>query len=106
VDVTVFSWMAGSSPAMTVQKPRQSPFPTRPTASAIRVGNLLYKIRIYSYAFPLTESLSHSSKDGREDGRLWLFEMLVCNLPREPGRGSGFLTYIALNPLKRLDSQK
>jgi hypothetical protein len=32
--------------------------------------------------------------------------MLAYNLPRESGRGSDFLTYIARNPLKRLDSKK
>jgi hypothetical protein len=32
--------------------------------------------------------------------------MLAHNRPREPGRGGDFLTYIARNPLKRLDPQK
>jgi hypothetical protein len=36
----------------------------------------------------------------------WLFEILTHNLPREPGRGSDFLAYIARNRLKRLDSEK
>jgi hypothetical protein len=35
-----------------------------------------------------------------------LFETLAHNLPREQRRRSNFLTYIARNPLKRLDSQK
>jgi hypothetical protein len=47
-----------------------------------------------------------SPVDGREDEELWLFETLAHNLLREPERGSDFLTYIARNPLKRLDSQK
>jgi hypothetical protein len=46
------------------------------------------------------------AEDGREDEKSWLFEMLVHNLPREPGRGGNFLTYIACNSLKRLDSEK
>jgi hypothetical protein len=54
----------------------------------------------------LTESPSRSSVDGREDEKSWLFETSDHNLPREPGRGSDFLTYIACNPLKRLDSKK
>jgi hypothetical protein len=54
----------------------------------------------------LTESNSRSSKNGREGEESWLFEMLAHNPPREPGRGSDFLNYIACNPLKRLDSQK
>jgi hypothetical protein len=41
-----------------------------------------------------------------EDEKPWLFEMLAHNPPREPGRGSDFLTYTARNPLKRLDLQK
>jgi hypothetical protein len=45
-------------------------------------------------------------KDGRENQKLWLFEMLAYNLPRVPERGSDFFTYIASNPLKRLDSKK
>jgi hypothetical protein len=32
--------------------------------------------------------------------------MLAHNPLREPRRGRDFLTYIARNPLKRLDSQK
>jgi hypothetical protein len=40
------------------------------------------------------------------DGKPWLFETLAYNLPREPGGGGDFLTYIVRNPLKRLDSQK
>jgi hypothetical protein len=53
----------------------------------------------------LTEYLSRS-KGGREDGKLWLFEVLVCNLAREPWRGSKFFMNTARNPLKRLDSKK
>jgi hypothetical protein len=58
------------------------------------------------YAFGLTESISRSPKDGREDEKPRLFETFVHNLSREPGRGRDFLNYIARNPLKRLDSQK
>jgi hypothetical protein len=68
--------------------------------------NLLDKIRNARYAFPLAESLSRSPEDGWEEEKPWLFETLPHNLPREPARGSDFLTYIACNPLKRLDSQK
>jgi hypothetical protein len=49
--------------------------------------------------FPLADS-------GQEDEKLWLFETLAHNLPREPGRRSGFSNFLARNPLKRLDSQK
>jgi hypothetical protein len=59
-----------------------------------------------SNVFPLTESISRSPVDGLEDEKPWLFETLAYKPPREPGRGSGFLTYTARNPLKRLDSQK
>jgi hypothetical protein len=69
-------------------------------------ANLLDKIRNKCNVFHLTESLSRSPADGREDEKPWLFETLAHNLPREPGRGSDFFTYIARNPLKRLDSQK
>jgi hypothetical protein len=58
------------------------------------------------YIFTLSESLSCLPKGGREDGKLWLFEMLAHNLPREPGRRRDFLNYIARNLLKRLDPQK
>jgi hypothetical protein len=58
------------------------------------------------YVFPLAESLSRSPVDGREDEKLRLFETLAHNPLRELGRGSGFSTFIARNPLKRLDSQK
>jgi hypothetical protein len=71
-----------------------------------RAVNYLDKIRNTRYVFPLMESLSRSPKDGWEDGKLWLFEMLVHNLSREPERGGDFLTNIARNPLKRLDSKK
>jgi len=54
---------------------------------------------------PLAESHSHSLAGERDKGS-WLFETLAHNLPREPGRGSDFLNYVARNPLKRLDSQK
>jgi hypothetical protein len=55
----------------------------------------------------LSESLSLlAEKDEREDEKPWLFETLAHNLPREQRRRSNFLTYIARNPLKRLDSQK
>jgi hypothetical protein len=56
------------------------------------------------YQLPLTASLSLACWG--EDEKPWLFETLAYNLPREPGRGSDFLTYIASNPLKKLDSQK
>ena len=58
------------------------------------------------YVFRLSESISHSPEDGREDEKPWLFETLAHNLSREPGRGSDFLNYIARNLLKRLNSQK
>ena len=58
------------------------------------------------YVFRLSESISRSPEDGREDEKPWLFETLAHNLSREPGRGSDFLNYIARNLLKRLDSQK
>jgi hypothetical protein len=54
----------------------------------------------------LAESPSRSPVDEGEDEKLWLFEPLVHNLPREPGRRSDFLIFLARNPLKRLDSQK
>jgi hypothetical protein len=79
---------------------------SRSTAIDRGVANFLDKIRNSSYAFRLTESRSRSPKDGRENEKLGLFETLAHNLPREPGRGSDFLTCIARNPLKRLDSQK
>jgi hypothetical protein len=50
--------------------------------------------------FLLTESPSRSPADGREDEKWWLFETLAYNPPREPRRGSDFLTYTARNPLK------
>jgi hypothetical protein len=40
-----------------------------------------------------------------KEGKPWLFETLA-NLPREPERGGDFLTNIASNPLKGLDSKK
>jgi hypothetical protein len=58
------------------------------------------------YIFCLSESLSRSPKDGREDKKPWLFEAFAHNLPRESGRGGNFLSYIARNSLKRFDSQK
>jgi hypothetical protein len=58
------------------------------------------------YVFPLSESASRSPLDGRENEKSWLFDSLAYNLSREPGRGNDFLTYIARNPLKRLDPQK
>jgi hypothetical protein len=96
------AWMAGSSPARTAEAPRQVGS-RRPTATAIRATNCLDKIRNVRKVFPLTESYSRSSKNGRKDEKPWLFETLVHNLPREPGRGGDFLNYIAHNPLKRLD---
>jgi len=54
----------------------------------------------------LSESISRSPLDGRENEKTWLFEMLAYNLPREPERRSDFHTYVAHNPLKRLDSEK
>jgi hypothetical protein len=70
------------------------------------VANCLDKIRNLRYTFRLTESLSRSPQDGREDEKPWLFETLAHNPLREPGRASDFLTYTARNSLKRLDSQK
>jgi len=58
------------------------------------------------YAFPLTESLSRSPVDGREDEKPRLFETLAHNPPREPGRRSNFFIFFTRNPLKRLDSEK
>jgi hypothetical protein len=77
-----------------------------PTAIDRGVATLLDKIRNMRYIFTLSESLSCLPKGGREDRKLWLFEMLAHNLPREPGRRRDFLNYIARNPLKRLDPQK
>jgi hypothetical protein len=58
------------------------------------------------YAFRVSESLSRSPVDGREDEKPWLFETLAHNLSPEPRRGRDFLNYIARNLLKSLDSQK
>jgi hypothetical protein len=58
------------------------------------------------YVFSLTESCSRSPKNGREEEKAWLFETLAYNLPREPRRRGDFFTYIARNPLKRLNSEK
>jgi hypothetical protein len=65
---------------------------------------LLHRIRIMCYEFPLSES--RWPADWREDESPRLFEALVYNLPREPGRRSDFLIFTPRNPLKRLDSQK
>jgi hypothetical protein len=43
-----------------------------------------------SHEFPRI-LFSHSLKDGREDGKPWLFETLAHNLPREPKREPIFL---------------
>jgi hypothetical protein len=56
-------------------------------------------IEILGISFPLPERPA-------EDEKPWLFENLAYNLSREPERGSDFLTDIASNPLKTLDSQK
>jgi hypothetical protein len=56
--------------------------------------------------FRVSESPFRSPEDGREDEKPWLFEPLVHNLARETERGGDFLTYIARNLLKRLDSEK
>jgi hypothetical protein len=56
--------------------------------------------------FRVSESPFRSPEDGREDEKPWLFEPLVHNLARETERGGDFLTDIARNPLKRLDSEK
>jgi hypothetical protein len=53
--------------------------------------------------FRVTESPFRSPEDGREEEKPRLSETLVHNLPRETERGGDFLTYIAHNPLKRLD---
>jgi hypothetical protein len=66
----------------------------------------LDKIRNARYTFRLPESRFRSPVDGREDEKPWLFETLARNLSSEPERRSDFLTYIARNPLKRLDSKK
>ena len=78
----------------------------QPSANAIRAANLLDKIRNSRYAFTLSEFISRSPLDGRENEKTWLFETLAHNPPGEPGRGSDFLNYIAHNPLKRLDFGK
>jgi hypothetical protein len=54
----------------------------------------------------LSESLSRSPVDGRDDETPWLFETLAHNLLREQRRGPDFLSDIVRNPLKRLDSEK
>jgi hypothetical protein len=41
-----------------------------------------------------------------EDEKLWLFEPLAHNLPRERRRGSDFFIFLTRNPFKRLDSEK
>jgi hypothetical protein len=69
-------------------------------------ANCLDKIRNTCYAFGLSESLPRSPVSGREDKKPWLFETLACKPPREPERGSDFLSSIARNPLKKLVSQK
>jgi hypothetical protein len=73
---------------------------------AMNSANFIDKNRSFHYVFSLSESLSRSPVDGREDEKLWLFETLAYNLPREPGRGKRFSDYVARNPLKRLDSKK
>ena len=40
--------------------------------------------------FLSTESRAGAPKDGREDEKLWLFETLAYNLPREPAFGVEF----------------
>jgi hypothetical protein len=67
---------------------------------------LLDKIRNVRYVFLLAESHSRSPKDGRKDGKPWLFETLAHNPPREPGRRSDFYIFFTRNSLKRLDSEK
>ena len=44
------------------------------------------------YVFRLSESISRSPEDGREDEKPWLFETLAHNLSREPGEEAIFLT--------------
>jgi hypothetical protein len=51
----------------------------------------------------LSESLSRAPKVG---GMLWLFESCNHNLLREPEAEERFSSFIARNPLKRLDSKK
>jgi hypothetical protein len=41
-----------------------------------------------------------------EDEKPRLFEILVPQPPREPGRMRSFLIFFARNPLKKLDSEK
>jgi hypothetical protein len=72
----------------------------------LSIANYIDKIRNVRYAFPPAEFLSRSTKDGREDEKLQLFETLAHNLPREQRRRSNFPTYFARNPLKRLDASK
>ena len=99
--------MAGSTPGSQSGAGRQEAprrvGSSRPTANAIRATNLLDKIRILRYSFPLSESLSRAPKVG---GMLWLFESCNHNLLREPEAEERFSSFIARNPLKRLDSKK
>jgi hypothetical protein len=82
---------------------------SRPTANAITSADYL-RISLtksemcaihssWRNPFPLARRRAANEKPR-------LFETWAHNLPREPGRGSDFLTYIACNPLKRLDSEK
>jgi hypothetical protein len=54
----------------------------------------------------LSESISRSPLDGRENEKPRLFETFAHNPLRELGRGGDSLNYIARNTLKRFDSQK
>jgi hypothetical protein len=65
------------------------------------LANLLDKIRNIRYIFPLTESISRSPKGGREDEKLWLFEMLAYNLLREQARRKGFSHLHRLQPIEK-----
>jgi hypothetical protein len=76
------------------------------TAIAVRAANLLDKIRNVRYAFRLTESISRSPVDGREDEKLRLFETLVHNLRREAGAEERFFIFFTCNSLKKFDSEK
>jgi hypothetical protein len=58
------------------------------------------------YIFILSESLSRSPKGGREDEKLWLFETLADNPPREPGRGSDFSYLHRPQPIEKARFEK
>jgi hypothetical protein len=68
--------------------------------------NLLTKTEITAIRI-LHGGIARRLADSQARTGLRLFENRPDhNPPREPGREGDFLTYIARNPLKRLDSQK